>query len=202
MTGTRKSLAKIVRVALISTVLVASSVNANNYREKGKAVLVAKSQLEVTPPQDWNRLSIKVGKNAETWTLDGEQLNDITFYGGIAPSQPLVKERNKKRDPLPKVAKGMLLIDIPDLLEGTYRAHKQISVFKVTSTEPTKFLESDGVNFAYEYVDGDNLTRLGEARATLINGKLYMATFDAPRLHYFAQGLDAYRALIATAKLQ
>lgn len=201
MTGTRKS-AKIVRVLAISTLLVASSVNANAYREKGKAVLVAKSQLEVTPPQDWNQLSIRPGKNAETWTLDGEQLNDITFYGGIAPSQPLVKERNKKREPLPKVSRGMLLIDIPDLLEGTYRAYKQISVFKVTSTEPAKFLGSEGVNFAYQYVDADNLTRMGEARATLINGKLYMATFDAPRLHYFAQGLDAYRALVATAKLQ
>jgi hypothetical protein len=194
------------KTALISafaamTLTSPTPASANDYREKGKAVSVAKSPLKVTPPQDWNQLSIKSGKNAETWTLDGEQLNDVTFYGAIAPGNALVKERSKKKEPLPKVSKDMLLVEIPELLEGTYRAYKQISIFTLTSTTPVKFLSENGVQFTYEYVDADNLTRMGEAHAALVKGKLYMVTFDAPRLHYFADGVEAYRALIGTAAL-
>ena len=184
-----------------SALLTVTPVAANGYREKGKTVTVAKSDLQVTPPQDWNQLSIRPGKNAETWTLDGEQLNDITFYGGIAPGKPLIKERSKKREPLPKIKKDMLLIDVPELLEGTYRTYKKIGIFELTSTEPSSFLGTEGVRFTYQYVDADKLTRFGEGHATIIKGKLFMATFDAPRLHYFAQGLDAFHALVATAKL-
>lgn len=189
------------KVLALSVLLMTSPASANGYREQGKTVKVAKSDLHVTPPQDWNKLSIRPGKNAETWTLDGEQLNDVTFYGGIAPGKPLVKERNKKREPLPKMKEDTLLIDIPELLEGTYRAYKQIGIFKLTSTEPSKFLGLDSVKFTYEYVDADNLTRLGEGHASIVEGELYMATFDAPRLHYFAQGLDAFHALVGTARL-
>lgn len=190
------------RAALILlTLIITTPVVANDYREQGKTVTVAKSDLEVTPPQDWNKLDLRPGKNAETWTLDGEQLNDVTFYGGIAPGKPLVKERNKKRQPLPKMKKDTLLIDIPELLEGTYRAYKQIGIFELTSTEPTQFLGNNGVHFTYKYVDADNLTRLGEANATLIEGELFMVTFDAPRLHYFAKGLDAFHDLVKTVRL-
>lgn len=201
MSNRNKRFSVLVTMLTIPTLLMATPAAANAYREKGKTVKVAKSNLQVTPPQDWNKLSIRPGKNAETWTLDGEQLNDITFYGGIAPGMPLIRERNKKREPLPKIKKDMLLIDVPEVLEGTYRTYKNIGIFELTSIEPTSFLGSEGVQFSYEYVDADKLTRLGEAHATIIKGELYMATFDAPRLHYFARGLDAFHALVATAKL-
>src|SRR3546814_9679415 len=94
----------------------------------------------------------------------------------------MVKERDRKRDPLPKFTSSTLLIEIPELLEGTYRTHKQIGAFRLLTTEPAKFLGQDGVSFTYEYVDADLLTRRGDARAAIIAGKLYMLTFDAPRL--------------------
>lgn len=196
-----KKMSALAAMLTMPALLVVTPASANGYREKGKTVAVAKSDLQVTPPQDWNQLSIRPGKNAETWTLDGEQLNDITFYGGIAPGKPLVKERSKKNEPLPKIKKDMLLIDVPELLEGTYRAYKKIGIFELTSTEPSSFLGSAGVKFTYQYVDSDKLTRMGEGHAAIIKGELYMVTFDAPRLHYFSQGLDAFHALVATAKL-
>lgn len=187
--------------ALLPALLAVSAANANAYRESGKTVEVAKSAMSVTPPRDWNRLDVRAGKNAETWTLDGELLNDVTFYGGIEPGQPLVKERNKKRDPLPKFSKSTLLVEIPELLEGTYRAYKKIGVFELTETEPATFLGTQGVRFSYQFVDQDGLTRKGEAHAALIDGRLYMVTFDAPRLHYFDQTISDFRNLVATAKL-
>jgi hypothetical protein len=180
---------------------VAGTAHANAYREAGKPAAIADSALQVTPPRDWNRLSVRPGKRAETWTLDGEQLNDVTFYGGIEPGAPLVREASKKHAPLPKFTARTLLIEVPELLEGTYRAQKQIGSFTVTGSTPSPFLGAKGVTFTYRYVDRDDLPREGEARAALIGGKLYMVTFDAPRLHYFGRTLADFRALADTAKL-
>lgn len=176
--------------------------DAHGFREKGKPTTVADSALTVTPPRNWNRLDGKPGKNAETWTLDGEQLNDITFFGGIESGRPLVKERNRKREPLPMIRSGTLLIEVPELLGSTYRAYKQIGAFTVTSTTPKEFLGKDGVLFTYDYLDQDNLPRRGEGRATFIDKKLFMMTFDAPRMHYFDRSLPDFRTLANTAVLK
>lgn len=186
------------------TVLViaaAAPAYGNAYREQGKLVEVGDAGLTVTPPRDWNRLSAKPGKFTETWTLDGELLNDLTFYVGVPPGQPLVKERNKKREPLPKFGKDTLIAEIPELLERTYRAHKKIGAFTLTTAAPERFLGQEGIRFAYDYLDQDELPRKGEARAALIGKKLFMVTFDAPRLSYFERTAPDFRALIETAKL-
>src|SRR3546814_1135589 len=104
-----------IRAAVISTaaiLLLASPAAAHKLRVSGEAVAVADSGVTVTPGRDWNRLDAKAGKNTETWTLDGEQLNDVTFFGGIEAGKPLVKERDRKRDPLPKFTSSTLLIEI------------------------------------------------------------------------------------------
>lgn len=195
----QRRLHRILVLALLPTVFIATAAHAHKLRLKGEAVTVADSTLAVTPSRDWNRLSGKIGKNTETWTLDGPQLNDVTFFAGIEAGRPLVKEQHKKEKPLPKFTKGMLLIELPELLEGTYRAYKDIGAFQLLATEPTRFLGHEAVFFTYEFTDTDALTRKGEARAAIINGKLYMMTFDAPRLHYHERVIGDFRALADSA---
>lgn len=174
---------------------------AHSLRKQGEAVQVADSNMTVTPSRDWNRLKSKIGKQTESWTLDGEQLNDVTFFGGIEPGKPLVKERSKKHDPLPKFTETTLLVEVPELLEGTYRTYKELAAFTLGSSAPTKFLGRDGVRFAYEFTDRDGLTRKGEAYAVIVDKRLYMTTFDAPRLYYFDRAIAEFRALRASARL-
>lgn len=182
--------------------LVATAAPAHKLRLRGEAVAVAGSTVTVTPSRDWNTLSRKVGKNTETWTVDGEQLNDVTFFAGIPTGMPLVRERSKKRDPLPKFTKTTLLVEIPELLEGTYRTYKNSGSFRLLSSEPARFLGKDGVSFAYEFIDVDELTRRGEALAAIIDDKLYMITFEAPRLNYFDAMASDFRALANSAVLR
>lgn len=182
--------------------LVATAAPAHKLRLRGEAVAVAGSTVTVTPSRDWNTLSRKVGKNTETWTVDGEQLNDVTFFAGIPAGMPLVRERSKKRDPLPKFTKTTLLVEIPELLEGTYRTYKNSGSFRLLSSEPARFLGKDGVSFAYEFIDVDELTRRGEALAAIIDDKLYMITFEAPRLNYFDAMASDFRALANSAVLR
>jgi len=180
---------------------LASYASANGLREKGQSVSVAKSSMSVTPSRDWNQLSSKPGKKAETWTLDGEQLNDVTWYGGIAPGEALIRETSKKRKPLPKFTRATLLVELPELLEATYRSEKGIATFTVTGSKPDHFLDQNGVRFTYEYIDNDDLPRKGEARAVIVKGNLFMVTFDAPRLFYFDRSLEDFHALSDSAKL-
>ncbi|WP_066269024.1 hypothetical protein [Blastomonas sp. CCH3-A3] len=151
--------------ATLIIALLPSTAMAHKLREQGVAVSIADSPLTVTPGRDWNRLDGNVGKHTETWTLDGGQLNDLTFFAGIEPGKPLVRERSKKREPLPKFGAGTLLVELPELFEATYRTAKQIADFRVTDVQPTRFLGQDGVMFTYEYVDQDQLTRKVSVRA-------------------------------------
>ena len=190
--------------ALAVTLIVAllpSAAMAHKLREQGVAVSIADSPLTVTPGRDWNRLDGNVGKHTETWTLDGGQLNDLTFFAGIEPGKPLVRERSKKREPLPQFGAGTLLVELPELFEATYRTAKQIADFRVTDVQPTRFLGQDGVMFTYEYVDQDQLTRKGEAHAAIVAGRLYMIGFDAPRLHYFERNIGDFHRIVQSARM-
>lgn len=189
-------------LALAPAMLCASQAYAHKLHARGVAVAVAGSPLTVTPTRDWNQLGGSIGKATERWTLDGGQLNDVTFFGGIVPGTPLVRERSKKRDPLPKFTKETLLVEVPELLEGTYRTYKDLAAFQLLSTEPMTFLGQDGVAFSYEFTDADQLTRKGEARATIVGGKLYMITFDAPRLSYYGKVVGDFRALADSAQMR
>jgi hypothetical protein len=79
----------------------------------GQRVAVAGSALTVQPDGEWNRLAARPGRYAERWTRDGDQLDALTFYGGIADGKTLFREVDSKKSPLPRVAAAMLLPDIP-----------------------------------------------------------------------------------------
>lgn len=192
------------RVGAIALALFATTpgLAGNALREKGKATPIAGSSMIVTPPRDWNRLGLSPGKKTELWTLDGEDLNDVTFFAGIEADMPLIREVSRKRKPLPKFTRQTLLVDVPELVEGTYRASRNIATFAVSAARPDRFLGHDGIRFTYDYVDEDELPRRGEGRAALIDGLLYMATFTAPRLHYYSRSLEDFHALTDSATLQ
>jgi hypothetical protein len=187
---------------MVASALTSVPAAAHRLRAAGEAVSVADSDVYVTPTRDWNKLDGNAGKRTELWTLDGEQLNAITFFGGIKAGDALVKERDKKRDPLPKFSTSTLLIEVPELLEGTYRTYKDIGAFELLSINPAPFLGNEGIEFTFEYLDADQLTRKGEARAAIIDGELYMAVFDAPRLHYFDLGVPDFRTVADSATLR
>lgn len=122
--------------AVIGLLTAPLSATAYALKQAGEAVQVADSGMTVTPSRDWNRLSGKIGKQTESWTLDGSQLNDATFYGGIEPGRPLVKERSSKHEPLPKFSESTLLVEVPELLEGTYRTYKELAAFNLAPPHP------------------------------------------------------------------
>jgi hypothetical protein len=166
----------------------------------GKPATVAKSTLSVTPSEDWNRLGARFGRNAESWTLDGVSLNDLTFYGGIANDATLFREVNKKERPLPRFSNTMLAPDIAQLFEGSYRIANNTSLMSIDLIEPATFAGQQGFKFVYSFtVQNEEVKRRGEARGAIIDGKLYMITFEAPIIHYYDRDIETARRVFESA---
>ena len=113
---------------------------ANSLIASGDHRGVAKSSIATSSTGEWNKLSRTDGPGTEVWTRDGDNLNKVTFFGGIGAGLPIFKERNKKEAPLPKVTSNMLLPDIPALLEATYRSQYQVNRISIDSQVLADFL--------------------------------------------------------------
>jgi len=181
-------------------VLPAAASAGNTLIAPNTAVAVAKSSLTVTPDREWNKMGRRPGRNAETWTFDGEQLNDLTFYGGIAAETALFREVSKKDKPLPRFKSTMLITDIPSLVESSYRIAANVGVITIDQIEPTTFAGYQGIRFVYDFTPpNDEVHRKGEGHAAIVDGRLYMITFEAPALHFFDASIAPARAVIASA---
>jgi hypothetical protein len=192
------------RSTVCAAVLLVGSPVLAGYKLMPKAVevSVAKSPLTVTPGTDWNRLGARPGRNAESWTLDGLSLNDVTFYGGIANDTTLFRDAKKKTDPLPRFSATMLAPDIAQLFESSYRVSIGTSLMTIDAIEPKNFAGHAGFHFAYSFVvQGEEVRRKGLADGAVIDGKLYMVTYEAPVIHYFDAGRTQAEALMESARI-
>ncbi|QNQ10914.1 hypothetical protein [Sphingomonas alpina] len=169
----------------------------------GVPVAVAKSGLTITPSIDWNRLGSRPGRNAESWTLDGLTLNDVTFYGGIPNNTTLFKDAKKKTEPLPRFSSTMLIPDIAQLFESSYRVSVGTSLMSIDAVKPATFAGSPGFHFSYSFVvQGEEVRRKGEATGAVIGGNLYMITYEAPVIHYYDASIELFHKLAETAVIR
>jgi len=173
----------------------------NSLIAAGSQAKVAGASISARPDGEWNRLGMKLGKNTEVWTLDGPELNKITFYGGIPVGQPLFKELDKKQKPLPRVSSNMLITDIPAILENSYRSQFNATQMSIDSQEPAIVSGHKGVTFTYSYArQEDEVQRKGEAYGAMVGNKLYLIAYEAPALHFFDKDVGKFRRLAQTLK--
>ena len=91
----------------------------------------------------------------------------------------------------------MLLPDIPILLERTYRAQYSIPNFEIGLQVPTEFLGHGGIRFEYSYTNpSDEVKRRGEGFGALIEGALFLVTYEAPSLYYFERDKREFRGVV------
>lgn len=156
--------------------------------------------LKVTPERDWNQGG-RPGQQGRVWTQDGTGLNALEFFSAVPSGGSLYKERDKKNNPMPKFDKGLLLPELADFFERSFRAANQLSDFTIVESAPADFGDKKGLRVRYRYtMPNDELTRLGEARLAVVDGKLFVANYYAPQLHYFGAGLPEAQAMMQRAR--
>lgn len=177
--------------------------HAHKIIEPGFRDKIARNTFSASPESEWNRLQQKEGKYQESWTRDGDDLNEITFFGGVPIDEPLFTERNKKDNPLPKVTANMLVTDIPVLLEATYRTHYGTPQMQVGRQEPVEIDGRPGIRFTYSFVRSDDeVERRGEAIGAFADGKLYLVTYEAPALYFFERDVAKFRQIAGTLTIR
>lgn len=168
----------------------------------GEVRKVGTDEMLVTAVGDWNRSTQSSLRRNESWTQHGTGLDDLAFYGGIAKGKPLLRQRDKKKDPLPKFDPAMLPTDIAEWFENSARIALNSAVFDVGAVRPATLAGARGIEMDFTYAsEGDNLERQGIARAAVIGGKLYVISYDAPKIHYFKAGLPTALAIVDSARV-
>lgn len=189
-------------LSVSATLLLTSSAWANSLISPGPQPKIARSNLSASPASEWNKLSERGGKNVEIWTVDGDELNKITFFGGIPVGEPLLKEADKKHAPLPRVTANMLITDIPAILESTYRIQLHTMQMSIDDQEPALLGGYKGVKFRYTFArEDDEVQRKGEAVGAFVGDRLYIVAYEAPAIHFFDKDIEKFRQLVTTLKI-
>lgn len=176
--------------------------------------VAVRHNLLVKPDRKWNHIDesmIKTLKSQgtlsdiyEVWTTEGLPLDQLRFYVGISAGQALenlaLDAKETERKSL-SVRPGMTLEQIAELVEAVY-AHRD-GRFKLLKLAPTTFAGLPGVRMEYSYLERKHeLELMGLAYGAMdSNNRLYLMTFDAPKLHYYRKLAPSVDRIAQSARL-
>jgi hypothetical protein len=167
-------------------------------------VSVARGSMQVTPSVRWNR--VPRGRydisREENWTLNGQLLDSLSFIGALEHDKRIVRQRRKADRKVPNFRADMSPPEIAAMIESFYRIRAGASTFTMTNLSPRPFLGHPGFQFDYDYLGGDEVERRGRAVGAIVEGRFYLALFDAARMHYFPAGLPEFERIVESARLR
>jgi hypothetical protein len=165
---------------------------------------VARNTMLVTPTVRWNRQprGIYDISREENWTLNGPLLDSLTFIGGLEHDKRIVVQRRKADRKVPNFRADMSPPEIAAMIESFYRIRAGSSTFEMTNLSPRPFLGQPGFQFDYQHLGGNEVERRGRAVGAIINGRFYLALFDAARMHYFEASLPEFERIVQSARLR
>ncbi len=164
-------------------------------------VTVVREHLSVQVDAAWNHLEGgKPQPKYDCWTSDGRPLDQLFFFVGIAPGEPLVNVKDKPDKQVPRFQKNMQPYEIMEMYETW--STQDGSTFTRGKLTPTTFAGGSGFRFEYTVIrKGDEVILKGVGYATVQKDQLYLMVFEAPRIHYFAKHLPRVEAIAASAKI-
>ena len=163
-------------------------------------VPVAKKALSIQPTSAWNRIPKGPGETAweEAWTKNGPLLDTVAFVGGLPDGSTLVRQEKKADQKVPTFRADMSPQDLVSMIESSYRIGG-VSVFDVTSVEPSPFIGRTAIKMDYSYVQGDGLPRKGRCVMSVSDSKLYLMKLEGAASHYFDASMAEFDAMVASA---
>ena len=200
MTPRKKLLAPLMALLLVTG---CSGVGAFYSLVEPRPVRVARGTMVVAPGVEWNRMprgTYDISRE-ENWTLNGSLLDSLTFIGGLEHDKRIVVQRRKADRKVPNFRADMSPPEIAAMIESFYRIRAGATTFEMTNLAPRRFLGHPGFQFDYEHLGGNEVERRGRAVGAIINGRFYLALFDAAKMHYFDAGLPEFERIVQSARL-
>lgn len=171
--------------------------------QPARTVNVGNGAMSVVSPRAWNRTS-RSGfadiRYVEDWTLNGPNLDGISFVTGLPDDKRIIRQERKADRQVPKFRSNMTAPEVASMIETLYRVEGGAVDWKPLGLAPRTFLESPGFQYDYEHLDSDELWRKGRTVGAVIDGKLWLIMFDAARSHYYPAALPDFEAMVASAR--
>jgi hypothetical protein len=158
----------------------------------------------VIPTVRWNKAPRGPSdiQREENWTLNGPLLDGLTFIGGLENDKRIVQQRRKADRKVPNFRSDMNPTEIAAMIESFYRIRAGSSRFEMTGLQPRDFAGRPGFQFDFAHLGGDEVWRRGRAVGAVVDGRLYLALFDAARMHYFDAGLPEFERIVESARIR
>ncbi len=191
---------------LLAALLVMSIVSCGRYSIIQPQRTPIKSGFTVEPGQSWNKINLHFDTGAshpiEAWTADGDQLNMLLFFAGVADGQTLMPppRDEAKAKKLPAFRSAMSANEVKDVLEATLGQFMDSALVETRNLRPTKFGGHDGYRFDFNLVGKDEVDRQGIAAGAVVDGKLYSVVFMGTRLYHYGLRLQDAEHIVSSVQ--
>ncbi|MBL4613370.1 MAG: hypothetical protein JKY27_00635 [Magnetovibrio sp.] len=194
----------ITATAILCVALTMGGCKAYTLAPAGKPIVVANA-FKATPIIDWSRVQTN---NVEIWTVDGPQLEKITFLSGIEDGSPLSPKhwlasqlKASTEGEASKFHKDMGSIEIAELVKETFN-RSGYQKFTINNIQPDRFVDNDGVRFDFTFLTNSGLDKEGFAIATVIEEKLHIAIYTGTKEYYFKKYKDTVEQTLRNLSLK
>lgn len=148
--------------------------------ESSKAIKVG-DILQLETPISWSK--VEQG-NMEIWTVDGPQLQRLTFFKGIEEGKPLYPDAAGNKDKIPLYENSMSAMEIMELFEATW-ARSGFHKIQTSNLRPDKLGSLDGFRFELRYATEEGLSYEGFVMGAIKGNKLIALTYEGTSLCHF-----------------
>jgi hypothetical protein len=171
-----------------------------------RSTVVGDGSMVVNPPREWNRVStvwaIDDIRAVEDWTLNGPYLDSISFVTGLKNGRYIIRQNKRDAQLVPKFESDMTAPEIAAMLESFYRVKAGTIDLKTTSLQPRQLMGYPGFQWDFDHLDQDEVWRRGRVVGAVIGGRLYLILLDGTRMHYFADALPDFEAVVNSARFR
>jgi hypothetical protein len=167
-----------------------------------------RGELSVEPTIAWNKrrqlmlLEDEIFADnpaVEIWTQNGTGIDQLAFYVGVEPGQPLVRGR-AGRD-MPRFRAGMSGVEVVELFESALAAGLRATEIERRELRPLRFAGGDGFAFRIGFTLDDEVERELSAAGTVRGNKLYLIAWAGTRLYHHELYLAEFERIVASARI-
>jgi len=178
------------------SVLLASCVSMSAV---GPGEVTVRDKLVVRLDSAWNKYNGPGQSKTELWTTEGMSLDVLRFFVDIGEGEQLLEVRGANEKQVPKFRATMQAPEIVELYDAV--ASQGGNRFHLEKLAPADFAGAAGFRFDYTLVrKGDEVELKGFCYGVVRNKRLYLMTFQAPKIHYYPQ--HAQRAQAAALSVR
>lgn len=151
----------------------------------------------VDPQIEWS--GRKFG-GSELWTVHGLALERVQLTRAVEDGDPLL-EPGTGSDELPLFRSAMSASEVVELVVQTLSrvgaAHAE-----ALDLRPREFARRSGFEFDLRFASASGLEMTGRAAGAVVDGKLYLILFTAPRVHYYDLYADEVERVMDSARFE